>query len=321
MPEISIIVPVYKVEKYLRRCVDSILAQTFTDFELLLIDDGSPDNSGKICDEYAALDPRIRVFHKPNGGVSSARNLGIDNARGEWIAFVDSDDWIEKYFLDALYPFCDEGADMAVCGFNEVSDGGSKSYLFQNFGDGKDGIVNQLLISYCGTSLCLRLIKKSLFEKGRLRCPVGIAYCEDFNLSAKLMIEARKIVIVDKCLYNYYQRSESVCHNIEYRHIEDGLKMNDDFVCFLRSKDCLDKYQRSMCWRYISLTQDLLMDRKNHKRMVDVYPAKNREIWGCPLFYNKRHKILYWMTAYHMSSIVGAWLGLRNLYHKAFRKQ
>lgn len=114
MPKISVIVPVYKAEKYIRRCVDSILAQTFTDFELLLIDDGSPDDSGAICDGYAAKDSRVKVFHKENGGVSSARNLGLDNARGEWITFVDADDWIvndyniiclqtvEEYNLDFL---------------------------------------------------------------------------------------------------------------------------------------------------------------------------------------------------------------------------
>lgn len=102
-PTISVIVPIYKVEAYIHRCIDSILSQTFTDFELLLIDDGSPDNSGKICDEYAKKDSRIKVFHKPNGGVSSARNLGIDNARGEWITFIDSDDYIQPGFLEGLY--------------------------------------------------------------------------------------------------------------------------------------------------------------------------------------------------------------------------
>ncbi|KAF3371822.1 glycosyl transferase family 2, partial [Enterococcus faecium] len=93
MCEISIIVPVYKVEKYLRKCVDSILAQTFTDFEVILVDDGSPDNSGKICDEYAEKDNRVRVIHKENGGLSSARNAGIDVARGKYLGFVDSDDY------------------------------------------------------------------------------------------------------------------------------------------------------------------------------------------------------------------------------------
>ena len=98
-PLVSVVVPVYKVEKYLRECVESVLAQTFTDFELILVDDGSPDNSGAICDEFAARDSRVRVFHKENGGVSSARNLGVAHARGEWISFVDSDD---KLFPDAL---------------------------------------------------------------------------------------------------------------------------------------------------------------------------------------------------------------------------
>ena len=101
-PKISVIVPVYNAEKYLHRCIDSILSQTFTDFELLLINDGSKDSSGAICDEYAAKDNRVRVFHKENGGASSARNLGLDNAKGEWIAFVDSDDLLEVNMLNHL---------------------------------------------------------------------------------------------------------------------------------------------------------------------------------------------------------------------------
>lgn len=101
-PKISVIVPVYKVEQYLPRCVDSILSQSFTDFELILVDDGSPDNSGKICEEYAQKDNRIRVFHKLNGGVSSARNLGLDNAQGKWVVFIDSDDYVERGYLQEL---------------------------------------------------------------------------------------------------------------------------------------------------------------------------------------------------------------------------
>ena len=111
-PKISVIVPVYKAEKYLQKCVDSILGQTFRDFELLLIDDGSPDGSGAICDEYAKKDSRVRVFHKENGGVSSARNKGIDEAKGEWISFLDADDyWTESHLSDTielmrLFPQC-----------------------------------------------------------------------------------------------------------------------------------------------------------------------------------------------------------------------
>lgn len=97
--KISIIVPIYKIERYLRQCIESILAQTFTDFELLLIDDGSPDECPTICDEYTKKDTRIRVFHKPNGGLTSARNYGLYNAKGEWIMHIDGDDWIEPHTL------------------------------------------------------------------------------------------------------------------------------------------------------------------------------------------------------------------------------
>ena len=118
-PKISVIIPVYNAESTLRRCVDSVLAQTFTDFECLLINDGSKDRSGEICDEYAAGDSRIRVFHKENGGVSSARNLGLDNATGEWIAFVDSDDWVGEKYLESFSEYLD--ADLIISGFQSVN--------------------------------------------------------------------------------------------------------------------------------------------------------------------------------------------------------
>lgn len=102
-PKISVIIPVYNTESTLHKCVDSILNQSYEDWELLLIDDGSKDHSAFICDEYAQQDKRIKVFHKENGGVSSARNIGIDNAEGKWITFIDSDDWVERNYLSNLY--------------------------------------------------------------------------------------------------------------------------------------------------------------------------------------------------------------------------
>ena len=114
MPEISVIVPVYKAEAFLKKCTDSILGQTFSDLELLLVEDGSPDDSGKLCDEIAAGDPRVRVFHKENGGVSSARNLGMAEARGTYIAFSDADDWLPPDALERMYTALkNAGADSA----------------------------------------------------------------------------------------------------------------------------------------------------------------------------------------------------------------
>ena len=100
MPKVSVIVPVYKVEKYIGKCIESILSQTFKDFELILVDDGSPDSSGAICDQYAQKDSRIQVIHKTNGGVSSARNVGISKSNGEWLCFVDSDDTVDKDYIE-----------------------------------------------------------------------------------------------------------------------------------------------------------------------------------------------------------------------------
>jgi len=123
-PVISIIVPVYNAELTLVRCVDSILNQTLTDFELLLVDDGSRDDSGRICDEYVKKDKRIRVFHKENGGVSSARNLGLSKAVGKWIAFADSDDWCDPLMYETLLSAAEtNGFDIQFCGFWIVSNG------------------------------------------------------------------------------------------------------------------------------------------------------------------------------------------------------
>lgn len=125
-PLLSIIVPVYDVERYLPKCMDSILAQTFTDFELILVDDGSPDNCPALCDAAAAKDARIRVIHQKNGGLSAARNAGLDAARGAWIGFVDSDDYIAPEMYEALYHAVQStGADLALCDYAEVDETGA----------------------------------------------------------------------------------------------------------------------------------------------------------------------------------------------------
>ena len=136
MAEISIIVPVYQVEKYIRQCIESILAQTFTDFELILVDDGSKDNSGKICDEYAEKDKRIRVIHKENDGLSDARNKGLDNASGNYFMFVDGDDYISPNMAECLYKKISEAkADIAACNYRYIFEDGCPRGFFVVCGD------------------------------------------------------------------------------------------------------------------------------------------------------------------------------------------
>ena len=134
MAEVSIIVPVYQVEKYIRQCIDSILAQTFTDFELILVDDGSKDNSGKICDEYAEKDKRIRVIHKENGGLSDARNKGLDNAAGKYFMFVDGDDYIAPNMAECLHnSILKADADIAACNYRYIFESdGKKDFTTEN---------------------------------------------------------------------------------------------------------------------------------------------------------------------------------------------
>lgn len=180
---ISVIVPVYKAEKYLHRCVDSILAQSYTDFELLLIDDGSPDRSGDICDEYVKKDSRVRVFHKENGGVSSARNMGLDNAKGEWISFVDSDDWIESHYFASFMASCD--ADWVLGGYVETL--GNSTYIADELYQGRD------IIGFCNTYNGVHILracwgglyKTSIIEDNQLRFSTKLRYAEDtvFNLN------------------------------------------------------------------------------------------------------------------------------------------
>ena len=183
MPLISVIVPVYKAEKYLCRCIDSILAQTYTDFELLLIDDGSPDRSGEICDEYAKQDSRVRVFHKPNGGVSSARNMGLDNARGEWVTFVDADDQVLLSFFQQLIEKAD--ADWILGGYIETI--GVNSLITDKLYQGND------IIDFCNNYNGVHILRScwgglyrtSIIRSNDIRFSRQLHYAEDtvFNLA------------------------------------------------------------------------------------------------------------------------------------------
>lgn len=202
MPKISVIVPVYNTEKYLRRCIDSILAQTFTDFELLLVDDGSKDNSGAICDEYAKKDPRVRVFHKENGGVSSARNLGLDEAKGEWIAFVDSDDYILRYYLYNFYNAREKGS-FLICG-NEEKEYDAKTY------------TKGLLTNIFFWGLPCKLYHCSLFREKPLNISPKIFMGEDLIVNLYLSTHIDHVSYVKNDGYIYYNNVESVTHTRKY---------------------------------------------------------------------------------------------------------
>ena len=236
-PKISVIVPVYNVEQYLPRCIDSILAQTFTDFELLLIDDGSTDKSGDICDEYARKDPRIRVFHKPNGGVSSARNMGLDNAKGEWIAFVDSDDWVNEDFL-ANFIEVDTGEDLLCQGFCSPNwkDEGSAIITRPDKKYHKDDIFNFILDMYDNTQLgyvWCKMFRRDVIEKNNILFIPEFSIREDMAFICKYCTCISSINNTSNIGYNYiyptrtnkynYQNMMDVCVYIYQNAIKTAI--------------------------------------------------------------------------------------------------
>ena len=212
-PLISVIVPVYNVAGYLPRCVDSILNQTYGNLEILLVDDGSADDSGRICDEYAEKDPRIRVIHKENGGLSSARNAGLDVSSGQYVGFVDSDDWIEPEMYAELLALMERNYAQLVCAGRYDVNGDTGEKTMGLCPQSRERISGEALAGriflwdHCDSSACDKLYRRELFDG--IRYPEGKT-CEDVPVTYRLALKARWAVLCDQPYYNYFHRSGSI---------------------------------------------------------------------------------------------------------------
>ncbi|SET11484.1 glycosyltransferase family 2 protein [Prevotella sp. kh1p2] len=200
---VSVIVPIYNAESSLALCLESLVGQTFTDFEVLMIDDGSPDNCGKIIDECASKYPHFKAFHKKNGGVSSARQFGIDHAQGEYTIHVDPDDWVEPTMLEELYKKAkDTDADMVICDFFE------NSYKGQKINKQKPSSLDHLVVlkelfSTIHGSTCNKLIRLSCYQKHDIHFPNELSFCEDQYVVAALLKSNLKVSYLNKAFYHY----------------------------------------------------------------------------------------------------------------------
>lgn len=203
---LSVIIPVYKVEKYLARCIDSVISQTFTDFELILVDDGSPDKSPEICDEYVKKDSRIRVIHKKNGGLSSARNAGLEVCKGEYIFFIDSDDWLtdNNVFSDFINKAKSENSDFIYALMNKATD--SNEIEIKNnerFSDDRLYFLsNPYLFSACNKVYKRTLLQFIHFVPERVN--------EDVDVIPLVFCNAKKVSRLNRATYNYYQNPNSI---------------------------------------------------------------------------------------------------------------
>lgn len=241
MPKVSIIVPVYKAEAYLHRCVDSILAQTFTDWELLLIDDGSPDKSGEICDEYTKKDSRIRVIHKKNSGVAAARQDGLELSQGEYIIHADSDDWMEPQTLLELYTVAQhEKADVVLCDYYIVN-GDFKTYVKQKPTQisNNDRIIKDFTRNLLG-SLWNKLVRRECILKYNVHFIPEINYSEDLLFCYQLFVNPVKTVYLGKAFYNYVMQDSSITHNLSRKNINARLKAYEQMKIIL-CKPCFSE--------------------------------------------------------------------------------
>ena len=215
-PKVSLIIPVYKVEKYLPRCLESVAAQTYDNFETILVDDGSPDNCGKMCDEYAATHENVIVIHQENQGLSGARNAGVRAATGEYVAFVDSDDYVSDDYIEyMLFLLQKYDADIAATGVIQVQDN-SPMYINQGTEETQCYSTEEALEKMCyrklfGVSACGKLYKKNLVDNHPY--PMGKLH-EDVGTTYKIISDCKKVAFGRKRIYFYVQRTGSIMHEI-----------------------------------------------------------------------------------------------------------
>lgn len=234
MDLISVIIPIYKVEKYLKKCINSVLNQTYSNLEIILVDDGSPDNCRKICDNYKKKDKRIKVIHKKNGGLSDARNKGIAIAQGKYISFIDSDDYIEKNMIELLYNnLKKENADISICNyytFNEEQEKLEKESpdtakqeieIFNS----QSALKKLMSKNSFGDYAWNKLYSAKLFSK--VKYPVG-KKMEDLGTTYKLFLLSNKIVYTNKKLYNYLQRNGSIANSKTESLMKDRMDLAID---------------------------------------------------------------------------------------------
>ena len=277
-PKISVVLPIYNVEKYLEKCMESIFNQTYKNLEILLVDDGSPDGCPALCDAYAKKDKRVRVVHKKNGGISDARNAGVAESSGQYIAFVDSDDYVESDYIEYLYSLIKKyNCKMSLCQHTVKFEGGREICYGKNGDDlltSKDCIERMLYNDVIDTSCWAKLFsadlaKKFLYPKGKLFEDIGTVY--------KFFIESEQIACGWQSKYFYMMRPKSIVHCNFNPHKLDLLEMTDSMASEVKSifpdleKACL---RRQVYSRFSTLNQMLDVKEK-------VYKEKRKEIIRC----------------------------------------
>lgn len=298
MSLISVIVPVYKVEKYIHKCVNSILNQTFNDFELFLVDDGSPDNCGKICDEYAAKDDRIIVIHKENGGLSDARNVAIDKAKGDYLTFIDSDDYVAENHLESLYKaIVDTKSDIAVANITSFSDSKYDEKFYQPVTRQKllaDKEVFKTIYQPCAQA---KMYKRFIFDN--IRYPVGRLY-EDTFVYHDVLAKIKCLVLTGQNTYFYLVRDDSIMHQkykLAFTDIIDAIELRVKKLEELGLQDLADDNRAFIYSRvavaYANLNPSVPANKKRLEEIKALYDEEYPKLINTTN--NSKQKFRYWL--------------------------
>lgn len=299
---ISIVIPIYNIEKYVKKCIESVLNQDYLNIDIILVDDGATDNSGKICDEYKNIDSRIQVIHKLNGGLSDARNAGIKVAKGEYIIFIDGDDYIKPNYVSKLYNnLLENDADISVCGFSYVYDDG-KERKYNNKEKECTKVFNSqqaiecMLDSRWAFKQCAwnKIYKKELFKD--IEYPYGMLY-EDLGTTYKLISKANKVVYDSNSLYYYVQRKTSITKSLKYNEREKNRILMANQMCdFLKCnfKKIRNKVEFFRATQYLSVINVMYMEQINDASFI--YEAKdviNKNVFNAFAYGNLKQKIQF----------------------------
>ncbi|MDD6488048.1 MAG: glycosyltransferase [Spirochaetales bacterium] len=311
MSKLSIIVPVYNAAKYLSQCIDSVLAQTFTDFELILVNDGSTDESEKICLSYKEQDTRIKYVYKENGGAASARKTGLEYAEGEYIGWVDSDDWIEPEMFQALYENAAANkADISACGVvQEYAD--RKNLLVPDIKDYSKSI-DLLLFSYCN-----KIIKKELFHTAEIAFPVGTSEYEDVAVTFKLLCNTKNVSFVPDAFYHYRMSNISVTHSLKAEQLlENRLSVTENNLAYAKTHS-VNEYSLILAERMLLTAKQAYIDNPQifkPKKWRSIHSEIN--YWKLLHFYPFYNKIIIVLAMLRLDALLYLCIKIKELAKK-----
>ncbi len=295
-PLISVIVPIYNVEKYLAKCIDSIVAQSYTNLEIILVDDGSPDSCGQICDEYAQCDVRIKVIHQQNGGVVNARNTAISIASGDFLSFVDADDWLEESFYEKMLKEAIEGKHQIVfCDWNVIRMGGIKETNSVFFSSNPKIVLRRNLSvgNSMDCALWNKLIQKNFYDECNIITDQNCTMMEDLFISIQLLYNANNIGYVHESLYNYVSRIDSATGNKEKNPLLMSAPNIYHVYKFLLDKNILKEYQ-STFFNLVMLVKFSILNNRGLKSAREFIPHAHKSISSYPIN-NKFLRTFYWI--------------------------